>query len=92
MSTDSRNTTVADAPSKKKRPAETRARKRKKATPVRSPVKNVLEDSRQSSLQPSSGRSTLQTLGIELNSTTARQAVILSEIIGKPVSQRGRRR
>ena len=91
MSTDNRST-MADAPSKKKRSTEGRARRRTKTTPVRSPVKNVLEDSRQSSLQPTSGRSALQALGIELNSTTARQAVILSEIIGKPVSQRGRRR
>jgi len=30
--------------------------------------------------------------GIELNAETARQAVILSEIIGKPLSKRGRRR
>jgi len=31
-------------------------------------------------------------LGISLNPESARQAVILSEIIGKPVSKRGRRR
>jgi len=31
-------------------------------------------------------------LGIPINFDTARQAVILSEIIGKPVSKRGRRR
>jgi len=30
--------------------------------------------------------------GIELNAETARQAVILSEIIGKPLAKRGRRR
>jgi len=30
--------------------------------------------------------------GLELNAETARQAVILSEIIGKPLSKRGRRR
>jgi len=30
--------------------------------------------------------------GIELNAESARQAVILSEIIGKPLSKRGRRR
>jgi len=30
--------------------------------------------------------------GLELNANTARQAVILSEIIGKPVSKRSRRR
>ena len=31
-------------------------------------------------------------LNISLNPETARQAVILSEIIGKPVSRRGKRR
>jgi len=31
-------------------------------------------------------------LGFSLNAEAARQAVILSEIIGKPVSKRGRRR
>ena len=31
-------------------------------------------------------------LGISLDPESARQAVILSEIIGKPVSKRGRRR
>jgi len=31
-------------------------------------------------------------LNMPLNSETARQAVILSEVIGKPVSKRGRRR
>jgi len=33
-----------------------------------------------------------EVLGIPINSETARQAIILSEIIGKPVSKRGRRR
>jgi len=33
-------------------------------------------------------RSKLESLGIKLNPNTARQAVILSEIIGKPVSKR----
>ena len=32
--------------------------------------------------------SRLDTLGINLNHNTARQAIILSEIIGKPVSKR----
>ena len=32
--------------------------------------------------------SRLDTLGIKLNSSTAKQAIILSEIIGKPVSRR----
>jgi len=40
----------------------------------------------------SRGSGPLHTLGIDLNAKTARQAVILSEIIGKPVSKRGRRR
>ena len=31
-------------------------------------------------------------LGIPLNPETARQAIILSEVIGKPVSKRGSRR
>jgi len=30
--------------------------------------------------------------GLELNAETVRQAVILSEIIGKPLAKRGRRR
>ncbi|MDR2589717.1 MAG: hypothetical protein LBC71_01830 [Oscillospiraceae bacterium] len=34
----------------------------------------------------------LDALGIELNAGTARQAIILSEIIGKPISKRPRRR
>jgi len=34
---------------------------------------------------------TTKVLNIPLNPETARQAVILSEIIGKPVSKRGRR-
>jgi len=47
--------------------------------------------SRAQSTVPRSGNA-LDVLGIELNPETARQAVILSEIIGKPVSKRGRRR
>ncbi|MDR2599792.1 MAG: hypothetical protein LBC73_05895 [Oscillospiraceae bacterium] len=38
-----------------------------------------------------SSHSTLTALGIELSADTARQAIILSEIIGKPVSKRSRR-
>jgi len=36
--------------------------------------------------------STHTLLGMPINSKTARQAVILSEIIGKPVSKRGKRK
>jgi len=38
------------------------------------------------------GNAAIERLGIRLDAGTARQAVILSEIIGKPVSKRGRRR
>ena len=92
MTTDNKNTLAENTTPKKKRSAEARARKRKRPTTERAPVKNVLEDSRQSSLQPSSGRNSLKALGIDLNPTTARQAVILSEVIGKPLSRRGRQR
>ena len=34
---------------------------------------------------------TRKVLGMPINAATARQAVILSEIIGKPVSKRGKR-
>jgi len=36
-------------------------------------------------------RPTLKVMDIQLNPETARQAVILSEVIGKPVSKRGKR-
>ena len=47
-----------------------------------------------SSLQPTEVhvRPVHSALGMSLNPETARQAMILSEIIGKPVSKRGRRR
>jgi len=39
-----------------------------------------------------SSRPSHSVLGIPLNSETARQAIILSEVIGKPVSKRKRQR
>jgi len=82
-------------PARKKRPADGRARKNKKraAEPAPTPANNAIEQSRQNSLQQgSSSNNAIRALGIDLNPTTARQAVILSEIIGKPVSQRNNRR
>jgi len=81
-------------PVRKKRPAQARGRKKRDNIAKPQPVSNVLEESRQESLSSgsSAGKSVLKSLGIELNPATARQAMVLSEVIGKPVSLRGKQR
>jgi len=60
-------------------------------------MENKAKKRRQKTMLPASEvkapvRKPLDSIGLQLDSQTARQAIILSEIIGKPVAKRGRRR
>jgi len=66
---------------------------RKKRTPGAAKIQSSANDMTNRTLPPTARTNpTGSILDIPLNPNTARQAIILSEIIGKPVSKRGRRR
>jgi len=65
---------------------------RKKRQPVAPSIKKSSQPSTQTVNKTSTHESRLSSLGIELNHETTKQAIILSEIIGKPVSKRKIRR
>jgi len=83
---------------RKKRPQRAPPRKERrdsvksgtKSRPMESVSKKSTKASASTSVAPP--KPVHSVLGISLNAQTARQAVILSEIIGKPVSKRGRLR
>jgi|GEM_PF-6864999 len=81
MSTD--NTQNRNLPAKEKRVSEKKS-SGKRAAGV---VQRAAQSEAQAYGLPARQSNHLSQYGIQLNSSTARQAVILSEIIGKPVSK-----
>ena len=79
---------------KKRNPAKTASKTRTRQPANRQPPGKSMNSSSQKSEQTidSQANAGHSVLNIPLNPNTARQAIILSEIIGKPVSKRGRRR
>ncbi|MCL2628561.1 MAG: hypothetical protein FWD44_07710 [Oscillospiraceae bacterium] len=71
---------------------EKTVRKKNSAAKTSSVSRKADETNKSASKQPARHSSKLETLGINLDQNTVKQAIILSEIIGKPVSKRGRRR
>ena len=84
-----------NAPARGKAPArrkKTNARAEKSASPQRQRNTTRTRNTRSADTPQIAPRTnTLAALGLNLNPETARQAVILSEIIGQPVSKRKQR-
>ena len=79
----------------KKRPAKGAPPRKERRDAVKSATKagsSVSTIKKKAPVSKSRVGGPLSALGIEWGAETVRKAVILSEIIGKPVSMRGRRR
>ena len=72
------------------KPKSKRREKRTQQDASRTVVKSNTQRSTQKKVQENTHISMLSQLGIELNSETAKKAIILSEIIGPPVAKRNK--
>jgi len=82
-----------ESKARKKRSSDTSQRKERRDS-VKSGTRTRSANSmvtKSSDTKSSHAAKTHSVLGIPINSGTAKQAIILSEIIGKPVSKRGKR-
>jgi len=85
---------VAPVRKKKRNPAKGASKIRTRQSADRQPTDKNRNNSAQKNNHAIGSQASIEhsVLNIPLNPNTARQAIILSEIIGKPISKRGRHR